>query len=189
VAVKCAPRAFDDRFAEPFKEIRVNDKNGRVALYAGSFDPVHYGHVDIANRAKRLFDHVVVGIVDMPSKSVLFSQEERVALFRDALNRESNISVLGYSGLTVAYAKTLGATVLVRGLRAAPDFEYEHQLTGMNRHLQPDLETIFLMTSPERSHLSSSLIKEVAAQGVELLGLVPAHVATALTQKLLASGV
>jgi pantetheine-phosphate adenylyltransferase len=160
--------------------------SGRVALYAGSFDPVHFGHVDIATRAAHLFDHVVVGVIDRPSKPFLFSQAERVELFRGALDGAENITVRGYSGLTVVYAKQLGATALVRGLRAAPDFEYEHQLTAMNRHLQPDLETVFLMTTPGRTHLSSSLIKEVAAQGVDLLGLVPAHVATALTQKLLA---
>jgi pantetheine-phosphate adenylyltransferase len=162
-----------------------HDASGRVALYAGSFDPVHFGHVDIATRAAHIFDHVVVGVIDRPSKPFLFSQAERVALFTDALRDVANVTVQGYSGLTVVYAKQLGATALVRGLRAAPDFEYEHQLTAMNRHLQPDLETIFLMTNPGRTHLSSSLIKEVAAQGVDLLGLVPAHVATALTDKLL----
>ena len=125
-----------------------------------------------------------MGVIDRPSKPLLFSQDERVDLFRQAVADIANVAVEGYSGLTVAYARQLGAIALVRGLRGTPDFEYEHQLTAMNRHLSPELETVFLMTAPARAHLSASLIKEVAAQGVDLTGLVPPHVAAALARKL-----
>jgi pantetheine-phosphate adenylyltransferase len=157
---------------------------GRLALYPGTFDPVHYGHQDIVARAARLFDRVCVGVVDRPSKPFLFEQAERVALFRRAVADIENVNVEGYTGLTVDYAHQIGASVLLRGLRAAPDFEFEHQLAGMNRHLRPDLETLFMLTAPEFAHLSSSLIKDVAAQGVTLNGLVTPDVAAALVARL-----
>ena len=158
--------------------------NGRLALYPGTFDPVHYGHQDVVVRAARLFDRVCVGVVERSSKPLLFDQEERVALFRWAVADVQNVIVEAYTGLTVEYAHQIGASVLLRGLRAAPDFEFEHQLAGMNRYLRPELETLFMLTAPERAHLSSSLIKDVAAQGVGLAGLVPPHVAAALTARL-----
>lgn len=162
-----------------------SDGRGVTALYAGTFDPVHRGHVDVATRAARLFERVIVGVVDRPSKPLLFTLEERVDLFRRSVAELPNIEVAGYEGLTVEYAVRRGATAVVRGLRGVPDFEYEHQLTAMNRYLRPDLETVFLITAPELSHLSSSLIKEVAGLGAELDGLVPEVVADALRRKLL----
>lgn len=152
---------------------------GRTAIYPGSFDPVHHGHIDIAHRAAEIFDRVLVAVYDRPAKSLLFSTDERVQLIRDGLERD-NIEVIPYTGLTIDLARRHGACAILRGLRATSDFEYEYQMTTMNRHLERSIEAVFLMTSLEYAYLSSSIIKEVAAQGAPLEGLVPAHVASAL---------
>ncbi len=152
----------------------------RTAVYPGAFDPVHLGHVDVATRAAALFDLVIVAVFNQPKKRLTFSGEERIDLFRHAMAGVPNVQVLGYDGLTIDFARSQRAQFLVRGLRATPDFEYEFQMTTMNRHLAPRLDTVFLMTSLEHAYLSSSLIKEVAAQGSSLSGLVPDPVATAL---------
>lgn len=154
-----------------------------IGMYPGTFDPVHYGHIDIATRAAGLFHHVVVAVLDLPRKPLLMSLEERIHLFREGVQSFSNISVVGYEGLTVEFAQERGAVALVRGLRATSDFEYEYQMTTMNRHLRPGLETVFMMTSLKYAYLSSSLIKEVASLGAALEGLVPPHVAEALSAK------
>ena len=156
-------------------------------MYAGTFDPPHFGHVDIVRRSARLFDRVLVAVVTGSRKNLLFSVDERVALFREAVGELPNVDVRQYSGLTVDFAERNGASALVRGLRTAPDFEYELQLTSMNRHLRPNVEAVFLMTAQEYAHLSSSLIKEVASLGAPLDGLVPANVATALTTRFAAA--
>lgn len=155
----------------------------RIAVYPGTFDPVHYGHVDITRRAAQLFDEVIVAVLDLPRKPLVFSLEERIQLFRQGVQSIPNVSVVGYSGLTVEFARQRGASALVRGLRATSDFEYEYQMTTMNRHLRPGLETIFMMTSLQYAYLSSSLIKEVASLGAPLEGLVQPHVAAALAAK------
>jgi pantetheine-phosphate adenylyltransferase len=155
------------------------DSQGKIAIYPGSFDPVHLGHIDIAHRAAAVFDHVVVAVFDRPTKSLRFNTEDRVRLFEQGLKRD-NIEVIPYSGLTIDLARKLGARAILRGLRATSDFEYEYQMTTMNRHLEPTIEAVFLMTSLEYAYLSSSIIKEVAAQGAPLDGLVPEHVASAL---------
>jgi pantetheine-phosphate adenylyltransferase len=154
----------------------------RIAIYPGTFDPVHNGHLDVARRGARLFDRLVVAVYDKPAKSLLFSPAERIDLFRASLGSggDQNIVVEGYSGLTIDYARAKGAVAVVRGLRAITDFEYEYQMTTMNRHLEPSVETVFLMTSLEFAYLSSTIIKEVAASGARLDGLVPAGVADAL---------
>jgi|SRR5579884_1238602 pantetheine-phosphate adenylyltransferase len=158
--------------------------SARIALYPGTFDPVHYGHVDVARRAAQMFDTVVVAVVrDRPAKPLLFSTAERVELFRQAVRDLDNVRVEAYEGLTVAYARTQGAAFIVRGLRGTSDFEYEYQMTTMNRHLAPEVDTVFLMTALKHLYLSSSLIKEVASQGGSLAGLVPDHVATAMRAK------
>jgi pantetheine-phosphate adenylyltransferase len=159
--------------------IEPTNRKGRVAIYPGSFDPVHLGHIDIAHRAAAVFDRVIVAVFDRPSKSLKFTTDERVRLFQDGVQRE-NVEVIPYTGLTIDLARRLGARAIVRGLRATSDFEYEYQMTTMNRHLEPSIEAVFLMTSLEYAYLSSSIIKEVAAQGAPLDGLVPDHVATAL---------
>lgn len=134
-------------------------------------------------RAAQIFEHVIVAVLDLPRKPLVFTLEERVQLVREGVQSIPNISVEGYSGLTVEYARHERAAALVRGLRATSDFEYEYQMTTMNRHLEPGVETIFMMTSLKYAYLSSSLIKEVAALGAKLDGLVPDHVAESLTAK------
>lgn len=155
-----------------------------VAVYPGAFDPVHLGHVDIVQRAAGLFDHVIVAIYERPNKALAFSTDERIELFAQALGDLPNVEVTGYSGLTIDFARQRQAGFLVRGLRATTDFEYEYQLNTMNRHLAPTIESVFLMTSLQYAYLSSSLIKEVAAQGAPLEGLVPEVVARALRSRL-----
>lgn len=154
-----------------------------LAICPGTFDPMHFGHVDVVRRAARIFDRVVVAVYDTPAKGVLFSTAERVAMAREAVEDLPNVEVSSYSGLTIEYATGLGARAIIRGLRATSDFEFEFQLALMNRHLSPDIEAMFLMTSLEHAHLSSSLVKEVAHLGGNLDGLVPDHIAAALRTK------
>ncbi|MFN0073213.1 MAG: pantetheine-phosphate adenylyltransferase [Chloroflexota bacterium] len=157
----------------------LTSPDGRIAVYPGSFDPVHLGHIDIAHRAAEVFDRVIVAVYDRPSKSLRFNTEDRVRLFRECVERD-NIEIIPYTGLTIDLARRVGARAILRGLRATSDFEYEYQMTTMNRHLDPSIEAVFLMTSLEYAYLSSSIIKEVAAQGAPLEGLVPEQVAAAL---------
>lgn len=158
----------------------------RVALFPGTFDPLTNGHVDIATRAARLFDHVVLGVFDHQygRKQVLFSVDERVELARASLAAIRNVTVGAYNGLTVDYARSIGAQVIVRGLRAVTDFEQEFPLAFMNRQLFSDVETIWLITALQYTFVSSSLLKEVAAFGANVEDLVPTPVAAALTRKL-----
>lgn len=163
--------------------------NPRRAIYPGSFDPITLGHVDVARRAARLFDEVVVAIYEGQEKpGALFTPEERIDLARAVLAEtpETNIRVASFSGLTVAYARSQDAGVIVRGLRAVSDFEYEFKLAHMNEHLAPEIEVVCLMTSAGHSFISSSLIREVAALGGDVDGLVPALVGDALRAKLAA---
>ena len=155
----------------------------RIAVYPGSFDPFTNGHVDIAQRAARLFDRLIVAVYEHPSKDVLFSVEERMEMAREAVQEVSNVRVDTFSGLTVEYAKRQNACAVVRGLRAISDFEFEFQIAHMNRNLSPELEAIFLMTSLPYAFLSSSIVKEIAKLGGSLDGLVPEHVAAALRRK------
>jgi pantetheine-phosphate adenylyltransferase len=141
---------------------------------------VHLGHLDIARRAARLFDRVIVAVYDRPRKALAFTVDDRIEFFQEVVADLQNVSVVAYSGLTIQYARSRGAVALVRGLRTSNDYQFEAQLDAMNRHLAPDVESVYLMTEPRYAHLSSSLIKEVAAEGAELDGLVPRHVAQAL---------
>lgn len=161
--------------------------NPRRAIYPGSFDPITLGHVDVASRAARLFDEVIVAIYEGNEKSgALFTPGERMELARAvvAATPEANIRVDSFSGLTVDYARSQHAGVIVRGLRAVSDFEYEFKLAHMNAHLAPGIEVVCLMTSSGHSFISSSLIREVAALGGDIDGLVPATVGDALRAKL-----
>jgi pantetheine-phosphate adenylyltransferase len=152
-----------------------------IAVYPGSFDPITFGHVDLASRAARLFDHVVVGVYAGSRKpGGLFDVEERVAMAREALQCHDNISVESFSGLTVEFAHEQRATAIVRGLRAVSDFEYEFKLTHMNHHLAPEIEVVCLMTSSKHSFVSSSMIREVASLGGDVSALVPPTVNEAL---------
>ena len=162
-------------------ESALSDHN--VAICPGTFDPPHYGHLDVIRRSARIFDRIIVAVYDKPAKGVLFDTRERVQLVREALADQANVEVDSYSGLTVTYAADMGARAIIRGLRATSDFEFEFQLALMNRHLSPQIEALFLMTASQHAHLSSTLVKEVARLGGDLHGLVPDHVAAALGGK------
>jgi len=153
------------------------------ALYPGSFDPVTKGHVDIANRAAGLFDKITVAVYDAPPKQLLFTTQERVEMMKKAIAHIENADVISYTCLTFELAKKIGALVMIRGLRMGSDFDYEFELSLMNRKMAPDLDTICLMTSQEYEFVSSSLIKEMAKLGGALREFVPEHVAAALKEK------
>jgi len=154
----------------------------RLALYPGSFDPVTRGHEDLILRSLAFVDRVVVAVAVNPSKQPLFTLAERVALIRDAI-RHPAVEVQSFDGLLVEFARRLGATVLVRGLRAVSDFEYEFQMALMNRQLAPKIETVFLVPAFDLTYLSSSLVREVARFGGDVSQLVHPAVAQALRQK------
>ena len=155
------------------------------AIYAGSFDPVTYGHVDIATRAAALFEELIVGVYDAPPKKLTFSTEERVVLMKNAVAHLRNVRVTAYTGLTVTFARQVHAQVMVRGLRMTSDFEREFEMALMNKKLASDIELVCLMTSLEYQFVSSSLLKEACALGGDICELVPAHVAVALRERLL----
>lgn len=154
-----------------------------VAVYPGSFDPVHLGHLDVIERAARVFDSVIVAIARNSEKEPLFSVAERSELLRTATAHLTNVSVAEYTGLTVAFARERRASVLVKGLRAVVDFEYELKQASMNQRLAPELDTIFFMTAPAYYFLSSTLIREVARLGGSVAGLVPEAVEQRLRDK------
>lgn len=154
-----------------------------IAVYPGSFDPATNGHVDIARRAAVIFEHLYVSVYDAPPKNVLFSTEERVTLLQQSLKDVPNISVVSFNGLLVDYAKSKGAKVIVRGLRAISDFEAEFQMALLNRKMEPSLDVVCLMTSEQYTFLSSSILKEIVMLGGNVNGLVPKHVAEAMKRK------
>lgn len=154
------------------------------AIYPGTFDPMTNGHLDIVSRAALMFDHVILAIASSPSKQPMFTLEERVALATQATSHLKNVEVIGFSDLMANFAKAQGANVLVRGLRAVSDFEYEMQLANMNRHLLPTLESVFMMPSKEWSFISSSLVKEVARHGGDITPFLPQIVTQALMEKI-----
>jgi len=155
-----------------------------TAIYPGSFDPITNGHLDIAKRASALFDKLIIGIYDRPRKNLLFTPQERLELARKAVSDlGSKVEIQLYSGLTVDFAKHVGAQVMVRGLRMSSDFEGEFEMAMMNKKLSPDLELVCFMTSLQYQFLSSSLLKEVAQLGGCLDDMVPDHIATALRKK------
>jgi len=154
------------------------------AIYPGTFDPITNGHLDIVTRAALMFDHIILAVAASPSKKPMFSLEERVALASEVVAHLPNVEVVGFSDLMANFAKAQQANVLVRGLRAVSDFEYELQLAHMNRHLMPTLESVFLMPSEAWSFISSSLMKEVARHGGEVQAFLPAPVYEALKAKL-----
>jgi pantetheine-phosphate adenylyltransferase len=144
-----------------------------VALYPGSFDPVTNGHVDIISRASRLYDRVVVAVLSNAGKKPLFSPEERASMLREVTASCQNVEVETFDGLLVDFATAYGSKVILRGIRAVTDLEYEFQMALMNRRLEPEIETVFMVPSEEYSYLSSSLVKEVCRLGGSVRGLVP----------------
>ena len=160
----------------------------RVAIYPGSFDPITNGHVDILLRALQIFDRVVVAIANNVRKAPLFTVEERESHILDAVGGDPRIEVDAFEGLLVDYVNRKGSRIVVRGLRALADFEYEFQLAHMNRRLGVDIDTVFLMTSEKDFYVSSSLVKEVAQFGGDVHGLVPPKVEEALIRRLASQG-
>jgi pantetheine-phosphate adenylyltransferase len=158
-------------------------RTAKIAIYPGSFDPLTNGHVDIIRRGSRLFDRIVVAIAVNPEKAPLFSSHERVEIAREVFRDTPNVEVDAFEGLLVDYARRRRATVIVRGLRAVSDFEYELQMALMNRHLSEDLETVFMMPGEAYTYLSSRLVKEVFALGGDVEAFVPAAVDGRLQQK------
>ena len=161
----------------------MTDATGRLALYPATFDPFTNGHLDVLERACLIFDRVVVGVLKNPAKNPLFSEEERLEMIRETLDGRDDVEVSSFHGLTVDYARTIGAGTLVRGLRSYSDFDTELQLALMNRKLAPDVQTIFLMSSFAHNFVSSSTIKDIASYGRDFSDFVPPAVAQRLKEK------
>ncbi len=155
----------------------------KIALYPGTFDPVTNGHIDIIKRASRLIDKVIVGVLHNPAKKPFFTVQERIDLLKAVTSNMENVEVDSFSGLLVDYVKQRNIDVIIRGLRAVSDFEYEFQMALMNRKLNPEVETFFMMTSTEYSYLSSSIVKEVFQHNGCIDGLVPDVVIKAMEKK------
>ncbi|MBC8505780.1 MAG: pantetheine-phosphate adenylyltransferase [Anaerolineales bacterium] len=153
------------------------------AVFPGTFDPIHYGHIDIAYRASRLFDELIIAVYDRPLKTLLFSPEERMSLTKKVFKDDKNIKVTGYSGLTVEYCKQIDAQVIVRGLRVFSDFEYEFRMALANHRINPDIEVIALITHEEHTFLSGATVREIASLDGDVSSLVPPHVKKALNNR------
>jgi len=160
-------------------------KKKRIAVYPGSFDPVTNGHIDVIKRAIQLFDRVIVAVIDNATKNVLFSVDERMEMLRAVTRGLSGVVVSHFDGLLVDYVKKKRAKVIIRGLRAVSDFEYEFQMALTNRKLAPDIETVFLMPAESYTYLSSSIVKEVVSLKGNVKGLVPRQIEARLRRKLL----
>ncbi len=154
------------------------------AVFPGTFDPIHFGHIDIARRGCSLFDELVVAVYDRPLKSLLFSPEERIELVRTAFAEDANITVQGYRSLTVNFCESIDARVLLRGLRVFSDFEHEFRMALANRRLAPEIDSVSLITSEKHTFLNSTTVREIAALGGDVSSMVPEFVQRALEEKL-----
>ncbi len=157
--------------------------HSRIAIYPGSFDPITYGHLDIIKRGLKIFNHVIVAVARNSQKNVLFSIDERVELIKTVLKDEPRVSVDTFTGLLIDYVASKKAHVVIRGLRAISDFEYEFQIAQMNSTIGHEIETLFMMTSVQYGYLSSSIVREVCALGGSVDSFVPSEVKTAMQQK------
>ncbi|MBL8099069.1 MAG: pantetheine-phosphate adenylyltransferase [Anaerolineales bacterium] len=159
------------------------------ALFPGTFDPIHYGHIDIANRASKLFDEIVMAVYDKPLKTLLFSPEERISLVTESFRDNPKIKVTGYSGLTIDFAQKINAQVIVRGLRVFSDFEFEFRMALANQRLAKDaVETVALITAEQHTFLSSTTVREIATLNGNVSSMVPSHVEKALKEKVAQMG-
>lgn len=156
---------------------------GVLAVYPGTFDPIHYGHIDIVNRAAELFDEVILAVYDRPLKTLIFSPEERIELAQRAIINLNNVSVVGYSGLTVDFCRKIGAQVIVRGLRVFSDFEFEFRMALANQRLAPEIDTVSLITKEMHTFLSSTTVREIASLDGDVSSMVPPHVEVALKKR------
>src|SRR3972149_11661369 len=156
---------------------------GVRALFPGTFDPIHLGHIDIINRTVRLFEHLVVAVYDKPLKSLIFSPSERIAMVKYSFADQPDIEVMGYSGLTVDFCRKVDAQVIVRGLRVFSDFEYEFRMALANHRLAPEIEVVSFITSEEHTFLSSTTVREIASLGGDVSSMVPKPVAAALHRR------
>lgn len=155
-----------------------------TAIYPGTFDPITHGHTDIIERAARIFQNVTVAIAANPGKAPLFSHAERISMAKQVLCNMNNVKVVGFDGLLAEFVKSQGTSLILRGLRAVSDFEYEFQLASMNRHLYTELETVFLTPSEQYSFISANLVREIASLQGDVSQFVDAHVVKALQQRL-----
>jgi pantetheine-phosphate adenylyltransferase len=153
------------------------------AIFPGTFDPIHYGHIDIATRAARLFDELVIAVYDLPLKSLMFLPEERIALVKETFMDHPKIIVVGYTGMTVEFCRKSNAQVIVRGLRVFSDFEYEFRMALANHRLAADIESVAFITDEDHTFLSSTTVREIASLGGDVSSMVPAHVEAALKNK------
>lgn len=156
----------------------------KIAIYPGSFDPMTYGHLDIIERSSKMVDKLYVSVLINSAKNPLFSTDERVSMIKEMTSHLPNVEVTAFDGLLVDYAKKMNASIIVRGLRAVTDFEYELQISQTNRIVNPDVDTIFLTTSLEYSYLSSTIVKEVASYAGDISKFVPEKIADAVYKKL-----
>jgi pantetheine-phosphate adenylyltransferase len=162
--------------------------SSRTVVYPGTFDPITNGHTDLVSRAASVFDRVVVAIAESPHKKPLLNLEERISLARSELDRLGNVEVVGFDSLLIDFVREVGATVIVRGLRAVSDFEYEFQLASMNRNLDPDIETLFLTPDEKFAFISSTLVKEIARLGGDVREFVSKEVREALDRRFAEGG-
>jgi pantetheine-phosphate adenylyltransferase len=161
----------------------TNSLSARVAVYTGTFDPVHLGHLDVIQRGCRLFDRLIVGVGINPDKATVFDIDERVNLLKAVTRDFDNVEVAPFTGLAVGFVRQAGARILLRGLRTLSDMEYEFTMSLMNLHLDPGIETVFLMAKEEFSHVSSSLLRQIAVLGGDLTKFLPESVKKALVAK------
>lgn len=153
------------------------------AVFPGTFDPIHYGHIDIARRATRLFDELVIAVYDRPLKTLLFSPDERLALVQETFAEDSRVRVMVFGGLIVNFCREIKADVIVRGLRVFSDFEHEFRMALANHRLEPEIDVVALITSEEHSFLTGSTVREIASLGGDVSSLVPPHVRAALVRR------